>query len=178
MLPARSLDRCLGRKAEADFLSCASARNPMMDLRVPNEVNMQQRPQIMAFLCLSLPRRHSMGVKHIDNLTLRVVLGGVGPKQVLKVFDHLKANLHSHALLRDRLEQRPQHHLAAVALLIAGEVGSNAPDLIPGHERATGADHNVVEVVADRKLLGERWILKLLLKICPGQSHSSSISMT
>src|SRR5229473_2544629 len=179
MLPARSLNGSLRRKAEDPFLPWAFSSNPMMRLRVPDEIDMQQWPQIVPFFCLLLPRRHSMGIKHIDDLAFGVVLCDVGPKQIPNVLDYLIPQLHSHALLGDRFEQRPQHHLGAVSLLIAGEIRSNAPDFIAGHECSTGANHHVVQVVADRKLLRDRRILKLFLKLWPGQRHeSSSISVS
>src|SRR5260370_37386342 len=126
MLPARSLNGSLRRKAEYPFLPWAFSSNPMMRLRVPDEIDMQQWPQIVPFFCLSLPRCHSMRIKHIDDLALGVVLCGVGPKQIPKVLDNLIPHLHSHALLGHRFEQRSQHHVGAVPLLIAGEVRSNA----------------------------------------------------
>src|SRR5260370_8162123 len=98
MVPARSLNGSLRRKAEAPFLPWAFSGNPMMLLRVPDEIDMQQWPQILPFFCLSLPRCHSMRIKHIVDFALEVVLFAVVSTHIPKVLAYLIPQLHSHPL--------------------------------------------------------------------------------
>ncbi len=90
------------------FLACIGlARYTMVDLRVPDEINVKHRSEVVPCFDLPLamlPGGHRSSARAIS-LT-GTVLGRVEVEQVAEVFDHLIADLHSHALLRNGLEQR------------------------------------------------------------------------
>ena len=85
----------------------------------------------------------------------RLLRFGITLKQVAQVLHYFVAELHSHALFRQRPKERLQHQLPPVSAFVAREIRCQTFQLVARNKGAIGADDHVVQVVADRELLAQ-----------------------
>src|SRR5512140_2345721 len=100
MLATASLNGGLGGKAPTWAASGRLACDAVVYRRVPDEVYVKHGPEIVAGFSLFLPGLEPCSIERPPNFIARTVLRRVNVKQVADVFDHLIADLDSHALLR------------------------------------------------------------------------------
>ena len=106
MLPRRSLDTSIRRQAkgiEAEALRHCLAEGRawkfVMNCRIPVEVGMQKRPQIVAFLLLLPPGVHPDAIERQERRILIPELLLVPLPQIAEPFGDLEPHLHSHGPL-------------------------------------------------------------------------------
>src|SRR5580765_2801073 len=130
MLLTASLDRPPRRKPQANAALGGLSRHLVVNARVPDEIHMNEWPLIMTTCGFPLPGLKPHGIQGVRHLVVGAVLCFVLLEKIPNVFDHLIANLYSHALLGDGLKQSPQHDLAPVPVLVAPEIRGDASELI------------------------------------------------
>src|SRR5215813_13674729 len=99
----------------------------MVNSWVPDEICMEQWPQVVPFLSLFLPIFNARLIEYGHFQLIRLPASPITLKKVAEVFYHLIANLQPHALFRNRLEQCFEHGLCAITFLVAGKIRSHAP---------------------------------------------------
>ena len=99
---------------------------------------------------------------------------GILLKQVSQILHHFVAELHSHALFRQRTQKCLQHQLPPVPAFVAREIRCQTLQLVARDEGAIGANHNVVQVVADRQLLAQCRIVEFSLVLFKRYRHCYS----
>jgi hypothetical protein len=133
----------------------------MMKKGIPDEINMQQSPHVATRELSVLPALHAKPIKSSDFLSIRPLACDVLFKQVSEILYGLVAYLHSHTLFRHGTEQCLEHQLAAVSPFVARKIGGQPLQFVTRDKCAIGTNHNIVQVVADRKLLAQRRIVQL-----------------
>src|SRR6266852_7997300 len=78
------------------------AGDAMVDLWVPNEINVKHRPEVMSGFDLLSPGFHAKCIKGNRDIVAGAVLRRIEFQQVAEVFNHFIPHLQSHALLRNR----------------------------------------------------------------------------
>ena len=78
------------------------ADNAVMKNRVPDEVDVQQRPYVVAVRFFRSPLLDPRRIERNRFRILRPLTGHVLIEQISKVLQNFVAELHSHALFRDR----------------------------------------------------------------------------
>src|SRR5947209_6806771 len=126
VLTTAALDGGLRRKTPAWSAPGGFACDSVMDRRVPDQVDMKDRAQIVTAFGLSLPGFQACGIQGLPDFTPRTILRGVELKQIPNVFNDFIPDLDSHALLGNGLEQSAEHGLAAISLLVACKVRGNS----------------------------------------------------
>ena len=99
---------------------------------------------------------------------------GILLKQVSEILHYFVAELHSHALFRQRAQERLQHQLPPVPAFVAREIRCQTLQLVARDKGAIGANDNVVQVVADRQLLAQCRIVEFSLVLFKRKRHCYS----
>jgi hypothetical protein len=129
---------------------------------VPDEINMQQSTHVATRELSVLPALDAEPIESSDFLPIRPLSSDVLFKQVSEILYGFVADLHPHALFRQGTKQCFEHQLAAVSPFVARKIGSQPLQLVTRDKCAIGANYNIVQVVADRKLLAQRGIVQLV----------------
>ena len=175
MLPRAALNAFAGRYAKgiARRLERLTGNTAMNDW-VPDKVNVQERPHVVAIRLFCPPSFDAQLIECNYLCPFRLLGFGITLKQVSQVLHYFVAELHSHALFRQRAQERLQHQLAAVSAFVAREIRSQSPQLVARYKSAIRANHNIVQVVADRKLLAQCRVVEFSLVLFKGQRHCYS----
>src|SRR5579864_860573 len=91
VLTAAALDCGFCRKTPIWRTSGCFTCDSVMDRRVPDQVNMKKRSQIVASSSLLLPGSKPCSIQSLPDLTRRTVLRGIQLKQISNVFNDLIA---------------------------------------------------------------------------------------
>src|SRR5215472_142847 len=132
---------------------------------------MNHRPQVMTGFSPLFPGLKPYSIQSLADLISGTVLRCIDLEQVPYIFNDFIPHLESHALLGNGFEQSAEHYLVAVSFLVACEIGGIAAQLVTRDQRAAGAHHYVVQIVADGKQFAESWIVQPLFVLFPGDRH-------
>src|SRR5579859_7825425 len=100
MLVPAALHRTSSREAPAVCVDLRLPRSSGMQPRIPDEVDMQERPEIVAGTGSRLPCVPPVGIERARDLRGRGLLGIVARQQIADVLCDLVADLHPDALFR------------------------------------------------------------------------------
>src|SRR5579864_5990936 len=151
MLSSAALNALPGRYAEeiARRLQRLTGNTAMNDW-VPDKINVHERPHVVAIRLFCSPSFDAQLIECNYLCPLGLLGFGITLKQVSQVLHYFVAELYSHALFRQRTQERLQHQLAAVSAFVAREIRSQSPQLVARNKGSVRANDNVVQVVADR----------------------------
>src|ERR1035438_247135 len=115
-----------------------------MNARIPDEVHMKPVLEVIPALFLALPHPEPVRVERHDLWFLSALLIHIVIEQKAQMLGYLIAELNSHAHIGHSANQRLQHRLGLISVLVRGEVREYALQFIASDKGAVRAHHYVV----------------------------------
>jgi hypothetical protein len=123
----------------------------VVDLGIPDEVDMQAPPQVVPFLLACVPQSDAFSVERLKYCVLDPLFFDVTLGQVPVAVRDLISNLHSHRPLGQRAHQRLQHLFGSIARFVRVKEGIQSTGFIAGDEAAVCADNAPIQIVSKRQ---------------------------
>src|SRR6266567_1004814 len=160
MLLLRALNALRSRNtpvsARFHFSFPFEVRGLMMNPGIPDEIQMEEVPEIEASGLPAPPQLDVETIELTEHLALVPALANIARYQIARTLRNLKPHLHAHRSFGQRSQEGFEQPLQAIPSLIARVIRLNASNLEPRREGAIDLHGHVVQQIADAKLLAQR----------------------